>query len=199
MDKFLQLENRHSGEILRMRRMREADGRMVLLLEGTLPPHRNGPPLHIHLQEDEEGHVAAGTLAAILGKKKLIVREGEPVALPARIPHKWWNGGESLLEFNGRVFPVVDFDRYLQATFAVLNASESGRPSLFYMAHIAWRHRHTQRLAVPPAAIQRILIPVILLIGRALGKYRGTSWPGSPESCTGAPEVDAAHARSANG
>ena len=27
--------------------------------------------------------------------------------------------------------------------------------------------------------------------GRILGKYRGDSWPGSPESCTGAPEVKA--------
>jgi hypothetical protein len=29
---------------------------------------------------------------------------------------------------------------------------------------------------------------VVLFIGLILGKYRGDSWPGSPASCTGAPE-----------
>jgi hypothetical protein len=87
------------------------------------------------------------------------------------------------------VIPAVDLDRYLQAVFAILNASSTGRPSVFYIAHALWRHRHTQASLVPPRFVQRILFPVVLLIGRILGKYRGESWPGSPESCTGAPEV----------
>lgn len=37
---------------------------------------------------------------------------------------------------------------------------------------------------------QQIVFPVILVIGRILGKYRGSNWPGSPESCAGAPLVD---------
>jgi len=41
---------------------------------------------------------------------------------------------------------------------------------------------------VPPRAIQRIVFPVVLLVGRVLGKYRGDNWPGSPASCQGAPE-----------
>jgi quercetin dioxygenase-like cupin family protein len=196
MSNFLKLENRHTGEILRLRRVREADGQVVLILEGSLPPRSSGPPLHVHFHETEDGRVAAGTLGAIVGNKKITVQAGEPAVLPAGVAHRWWNAGEDLLEFNGRVVPVVDLDRYLQAIFAVVNASKSGRPSLFYLAHIVWRHRHTQELKVPPAAIQRIVFPVVLVIGRMLGKYRGDSWPGSPASCTGAPEVCAAAAHS---
>jgi len=73
--------------------------------------------------------------------------------------------------------------------FAVVNASSSGRPPIFYLAHVLWRHRHTQTVALPPKAVQRIVFPLILLLGTALGKYRGTAWPGSPASCTGAPET----------
>ena len=62
MDKFLRLENRHTGEILRIRRVHDARGRIVLILEGTLPPRASGPPLHVHTQEREEGIVKAGTL-----------------------------------------------------------------------------------------------------------------------------------------
>ena len=95
-----------------------------------------------------------------------------------------------MLEFSGQAVPAVDLDRYLQAVFAVLNASSNGRPSIFYLVHVLRRHRDTQLLSAPPPAIQRIVFPVVLFIGRILGKYRGSNWPGSPESCPGAPLVD---------
>jgi hypothetical protein len=145
----------------------------------------------MHIQEQEEGVVKAGTLGALVGAEKIIVPTGETVTLPAGIAHRWWNAGDDLLEFNGQVVPVVDLDRYLQAVFAVLNASANGRPSIFHLAHVLWRHRNTQLMAVPAPTIQRIVLPVILFIGRILGKYRGSNWPGSPESCPGAPLVDA--------
>jgi mannose-6-phosphate isomerase-like protein (cupin superfamily) len=189
VDNFLRLENRHTGEILCMQRMREADGQVVLTIEGSLPPHMDGPPLHQHFQEREEGMVKAGMLGARVGDKELIVPAGGSAVFPAGVAHKWWNAGEDLLELSGRVIPAVDLDRYLQAVFAILNASSTGRPSVFYIAHALWRHRQTQASLVPPRFVQRILFPVVLLIGRILGKYRGESWPGSPESCTGAPEV----------
>jgi mannose-6-phosphate isomerase-like protein (cupin superfamily) len=113
MDNVLKLENRHSGEILRMYRVREANGQVILILEGSLPPHSSGPPLHVHFQEHEQGRVAAGTLGAIVGNKKITVQAGEPADLPPGVPHRWWNAGEDLLEFKGRVVPVIDLDRYL--------------------------------------------------------------------------------------
>jgi len=188
VDDFLRLENRHTGEILVMRRVRDAQGQIVLSLDGSLPPGTNGPPLHVHFRENEEGIVKAGTLGAQIGTDKFVVPAGGTVVLPAGRPHRWWNAGDDLLEFSGHVVPV-DLDRYLQAVFAVLNAS-NGRPPIFYLAHVLWRHRDTQLLSIPPPAIQRILLPVVLIIGRILGKYRGSSWPGSPESCPGAPLVD---------
>jgi len=191
VDEFLRLENRRTGEISRMRRAHDAQGRIVLILEGTLPPGADGPPLHVHIQEREEGVVKAGTLGALVGAEKIIVPTGGTVTLPAGIAHRWWNAGDDLLEFNGQVVPVVDLDRYLQAVFAVLNASANGRPSIFHLAHVLWRHRGTQLMAVPAPTIQQIVLPVVLFIGRILGKYRGSNWPGSPESCPGAPLVDA--------
>ena len=108
---------------------------------------------------------------------------------PAGVAHCWWNAGDDLLEASGRAIPAVDLDRYLQALFAVLNAGPSGRPSIFYLAHVLWRHRHTQAAAAPPRIIQRIVFPVVVLVGHVLGKYRGDAWSGSPASCTSAPEV----------
>ena len=59
MDTDLQLENRHTGEWLRLRRIRDR-GQVVLEIEGGLPSHRAGPPLHIHLIQHEDGAVLSG-------------------------------------------------------------------------------------------------------------------------------------------
>jgi mannose-6-phosphate isomerase-like protein (cupin superfamily) len=189
VENFLELKNRRTGEILRMRRVRDAQGQTVLTIDGSLPPHMDGPPLHIHLHQREEATVKAGVLGAQVGTRKIVVATGETAVFPAGVLHKWWNAGDDLLQASGRVIPAGDLDRYLQAVFAVLNASPSGRPSIFYLAHVLWRHRRTQAIAAPPPFVQRIVFPVILLVGHVLGKYRGDDWPGSPASCTGAPEA----------
>ena len=118
MNSFLRLENRHNGEILRMHRRHDAEGRIVLFLDGTLPPKADGPPLHVHVREREEGIVKAGTLGARVGGEKIVVPTGGTVVLPAGVRHHWWNAGDDLLEFSGRAVPAVDLDRFLQALFA---------------------------------------------------------------------------------
>jgi quercetin dioxygenase-like cupin family protein len=192
MDSVLRLENRHTGETLRIRRVRDVSGQVVLMIEGSLPAGSIGPPPHVHFRQREEGRVQAGTLGARIGEQTLVVKAGEVAAFPAGVVHSWWNAGDTLLEFSGRVVPAVDLDQFLQALLAVLNASATGRPSIFYLAHVLWRHRRTQGVVTPPVAIQRILFPMVLLIGRVLGKYKGQGWPGCPETCTGAPLSEAA-------
>ena len=77
------------------------------------------------------------------------------------------------LVFEGYVQPVVDFDWYLQAVFEVLNAGPVKRPPLFYIAHVALRHRQTQTLLIMPRPIQALLFRVIVAVGTLLGRYRG--------------------------
>jgi quercetin dioxygenase-like cupin family protein len=188
-ERFLTLENHHTGEILRMRRVGGVDGHTVLVLEGSLPPGTSGPPFHVHVDSRETIFVKSGLLGVRIGREKVDVPPGQNAAIPAGIWHTWWNAGNELLETSGRAVPASDLDRFIQGMFAVVNASSSGRPSIFYLAHVLWRHRRTQAVALPPRAVQRIVFPLILLLGTALGKYRGTAWPGSPASCTGAPET----------
>jgi len=183
----LVLENRHTGEVLRLRRLPRADSGFDLELKGSLPPHSEGPPLHLHLVEEERGEVVSGTLSASVDGVVHEFRPGSKAAFPPGSAHRWWNAGHELLRFEGRVSPVVDLDRFLQAMFDVANAGPDGRPSLFYMVHALHRHRKTQVAVVVPPALQRVLFPVVIALGRLLGKYRGTDWPGCPARCTGAP------------
>jgi hypothetical protein len=77
VDNVLRLENRHTGEILRMRRVHDAQRQIVLTLDGSVPPRASGPPLHVHFHENEEGIVKSGTLGAQVGTEKIIVPAGE--------------------------------------------------------------------------------------------------------------------------
>jgi mannose-6-phosphate isomerase-like protein (cupin superfamily) len=187
MDTHLQIENRHTGETLRLRRIRDR-GQVVLEMEGHLPPHRAGPPLHVHVIEHEEGAVVSGVLSGRVGGRTVALRTGEPCVFPAGVAHRWWNDGDEPLRFEGRVVPVADLDRFLQAVFAIANAGPARRPSVFHMAHLLHRHRHTQRLATIPVWVQRIVLPAVVAIGHLLGQYPSSGWPGAPASCLGAPE-----------
>ena len=76
------LHNRHTGERLELRRVAR-HGQIWLELKGTLPPRRQGPPLHVHYQETEEGQVIAGTLSAVVDGRRIRVGADTPV-LPFR-------------------------------------------------------------------------------------------------------------------
>ena len=143
--------------------------------------------MHIHLAEDEEGTVQAGTLSAVIDGRQLTKGAGEAVLIPRGAVHRWWNSGDEPLEFDGYVKPVVDLDRYLQAVVEIINAGPEGRPPLFYIAHLALRHRHTQAVLIMPPLIQAVLFRAIVAVGTVLGRYRGDDWPGSPSRCLGAP------------
>jgi len=182
----LRLENRHTGEVLEIRRERR-DGELVFGLRGTLPAHREGPPIHVHYAEDEEGLIVAGTLSAEIDGQRVTVGPGQTVRLPHGVPHRWWNDGDQTLTFEGSTHPAVDFDRYLQAVFEVMNAGAPNRPPLFYLAHLALRHRRTQSVLLMPPPVQTVLFGFLVLVGTLLGRYRGTNWPGCPARCTGAP------------
>lgn len=183
----VQVVNRHTGEVLTLRRLRRG-GEQVLEIRGTLPPRREGPPLHIHHDEDEEGRVVSGALSAVVGGQRIEAGPGQFVSLPRGVPHRWWNAADEPLAFEGLARPVVDLDRYLQAVFEVMNAGEPNRPPLFYLAHLALRHRKTQTVLVMPRPIQAVAFRAAVLLGTLLGKYRGTDWPGCPARCTGAPQ-----------
>src|SRR5689334_2964147 len=184
----LRLENRHTGERLTMRRV-QRDGETGLHLKGSLPPHREGPPMHVHFLEDEEGRIHSGTVSVVLDGRQISLGPGESTSIPRGTPHRWWNEGNEPLEFEGYARPVVDLDRYLQAMFEIMNAGTDGRPPLFYLAHAALRHRRTQAALVLPRPIQAILFPLVVALGTVLGRYRGNDWPGCPSRCTGVPTV----------
>jgi hypothetical protein len=155
------------------------DGREVLFLEGVLPPHSDGPPMHVHLDQDEGVEVISGRLSAIVDGKSITLGPGERAFVPRGLRHRWWNAGDEPLVLNGTAEPAGDLDQFLEGMFAILNASKSGRPSPFYIAHLSLRHP-SQRVSPAPAWVDRILFRIIVAIGTVVGAYPASGWPGAP-------------------
>jgi len=156
-------------------------------MTGSLLAHRQGPPPHLHFEEDEHVEVVSGRASVLLDGRRLELKAGERASFPKGSVHTWGNDGDEELVIRGVATPVIDLDRYLQAVFEVLDAGPPNRPPMFYMAQVMYRHRRTQLTPVIPRAVQRVLLPGVVLLGTVLGKYRGTNWPGCPSRCTGAP------------
>src|SRR6476620_1854296 len=102
MDSCLTLTNRHTGEVLRMRRVRDSAGQIFLNVEGSLPPQKSGPPPHVHLRQREEVCVKAGTAGARVASEKIVAHAGESAIFPSGVVHSWWNAGDGLLELTGQ-------------------------------------------------------------------------------------------------
>jgi quercetin dioxygenase-like cupin family protein len=174
----LQLHNRHTGERLHLTRGVE-DGREVLYLEGSLPPHSQGPPMHVHVDQDESAEVISGRLSAIVDGKTITLATGERAFFPRGVRHRWWNAGDEPVVLKGKADPAGDLDQFLEGIFAIINASASGRPSLFHIAHLSLRHP-SQRVSPALAWVDRILFRIIVTIGTLVGAYPASGWPGAP-------------------
>src|SRR5258707_15763959 len=60
-----------------------------------------GPPLHIHVAENEEGVVRSGMLSAVLNGRRFTAGSGGRVSFPRGSTHRWWNDGNESLVFEG--------------------------------------------------------------------------------------------------
>jgi mannose-6-phosphate isomerase-like protein (cupin superfamily) len=183
MSQTLRLHNRHTGEWLHLTRGVD-DGVEVLWLEGGVPPHGDGPPMHVHVDQDESGEVVSGRLSATVAGKTLTLGPGERAVFPRGVPHRWWNAGDEPVAFRGRATPAGDLDQFLEGMFAIVNASPNGRPSLFHVAHLSLRHPG-QRVSPAPPWVDRLVLRAIVGIGRMIGAYPASGWPGAPSARPG--------------
>ena len=131
-----------------------------------------GPPLHVHHLQDEAVRVVRGRLGhQAAGGQPQIAGPGETVVWPAGTAHKWWNPGNEELHTTGWCRPPDNVEFFLGTLFASTKAN-GGRPGLFDVAFLLTRYRAEFEMLEMPAFMQRVVIPLVYIAGRVLGKYR---------------------------
>ena len=132
----------------------------------------SGPPMHVHHLQEEAMVVQSGKIGyQLLGEEPRYVAEGESVVFAPGIAHRWWNAGTTEAYCTGWAKPPYNMEYFLSALFQSMRENGGGRPGIFDMAFLITRYRAEYGMYVIPGFVQRLVFPVLVVIGKVLGKY----------------------------
>ena len=131
-----------------------------------------GPPMHVHHLQEEALTVRQGRMGyQRLRQQPQYAGPGETVTFGAGEPHKFWNAGEGDLLCTGYIDPILNVEYFLTEMFASVKRG-GGRPDPFDMAFLVTRYRSELGVLEIPPAVQRLVFPTMVALGRLLGRYR---------------------------
>ena len=134
---------------------------------------RSGPPMHVHLLQDESLTVVEGVLAGqVLGEKPRFYYPGETAFFARGVAHKFWNAGDTELKCTGFVSPVYNFEYFLTEIYRSTREGGKGRPETFDAAYLLNRYRTEFDMFEIPAFVKKVIFPLTILIGKLKGKHK---------------------------
>jgi quercetin dioxygenase-like cupin family protein len=142
-----------------------------LEVESVVEPG-SGPPMHAHHYQEEAITVEEGTLAYERpGEPPQFAGPGETVVFGPGEAHRFWNPGNEKLRASGYIEPADNVEYFLAAMYESQRENGGSRPGPFEAAFLARRFRSEFGMAEIPAAVQRLVFPVLVSVGRLLGRY----------------------------
>ena len=172
------IDNGAGEQITFLRRVRGASGER---LEGeNVAKPGAGPPMHVHYLQEEAFTVRKGRMAwQRAGEPPQFAGPGETVVFKAGESHRFWNPGDDDLECTGYIEPAGNVEYLLTEIFASSKRNGGKRPSLVDVAWLATRYRSEYGISGVPPLVQRVVFPVLLVVGGLLGRYG--RFAGAPE------------------
>jgi quercetin dioxygenase-like cupin family protein len=150
-----------------------------LEIENVVAPG-SGPPMHVHHRQKEALTVQQGRIGyQLAGGDPQFAEAGETVVFKPGEVHKFWNAGEEELRCSGYAQPPDNLEWFLTQLYDSIRRSGGHRPNPFDAAFLVRRYRSEFGIAEIPAPVQRLVFPVVVAVGRLLGKYK--RYAGAPE------------------
>ena len=132
----------------------------------------SGPPMHVHYHQTEAWTVDEGRIAYQYPREvPRYAGPGETVTFPPGAPHRWWNPDDVPLRCHGYVEPADSIEYFLSAIFDAQQRGGGARPVLWDVAFLTRRYRSEFAMLEIPALVQRLVFPVVVAVGRLLGRY----------------------------
>jgi quercetin dioxygenase-like cupin family protein len=165
------IDNGAGERITFVRRIQDLEGER---LEGeNLVKPGIGPPMHVHYYQEEALTVRQGRLGyQRSGEPPRFAGPGETVVFEPGETHRFWNAGEEDLSCTAYIQPADNAEYLLTELFESQRVSGGSRPSMFDVAFLMRRYRSEFYMAEIPAVVQRLVFPVLVTVGRLLGKYK---------------------------
>ncbi len=168
------------GERLTFQGVRRGeDGREYLEVTNEVKPG-SGPPFHVHYLQQETVTVVDGRVGyQLMGGPERFAGPGETVTFAPGQMHRFWNASDGLLRCRGAASPPLNFEYFLTELFASMRRAGGDNPNPLDMAFLLGRYRTEFGIGGVPAPVQKLLFPVMRVIGRMTGRYR--RFAGAPE------------------
>ena len=164
------IENGAGERLTFLRRVPGATGDR-LEVENVVEPGA-GPIMHVHHYQEEALTVVEGRIGYQRpGEPARFAGPGETVSCRAGEAHRFWNAGEDILRCKGYIEPADNAEYFLGAIFESQKRSGGSRPNLLDAAFLTRRYRSEFGMAGISAPVQRFVFPVLVAIGRLLGRY----------------------------
>jgi quercetin dioxygenase-like cupin family protein len=165
------IENGAGERIIFLRKLPGPAGER-LEVENVVKPG-SGPPMHTHHFQEETLTVQQGRIGyQRLGEAAQFAGPGETVTFKPGEPHKFWNAGDDDLRCMGYIEPADNVEYFLTEIYDSTRRNGGTRPDPFEAAFLTTRYRSEFTMQEIPAAVQRLVFPVQVAIGRLLGRYR---------------------------
>jgi quercetin dioxygenase-like cupin family protein len=142
-----------------------------LEVESVVAPG-SGPPMHVHHHQEEALTVEQGRIGYQRpGEPPRFAESGETVVFEPGEAHRFWNAGQDDLRCTGYIQPADSLEYFLTAIYDSQRENGGSRPGPFDAAFLTRRFGGEFGMAEIPAVVQRLAFPVLLIVGRLLGKY----------------------------
>lgn len=151
-------------------------GGTYLRMESFHPQGQPAEPEHVHPFQESRCEVISGTLRFRVAGTERVVRAGESLDIPRKVPHYFWNDGEEEAHAIQEFRPALHIEDFFDTYFALARVgklTEKGIPAnLLHLAILLREYDQVIRVTKPPRLVQRLLM-ALAPFGRFLG-YRGT-------------------------
>jgi quercetin dioxygenase-like cupin family protein len=160
-----------AGEKLTFLKIYVKDGIELLETDIEVQPGC-GPPMHTHHRQDESFAIISGKMAyQVAGQDVKYAFPGETVLIKAGLPHKFWNAGEGVLKCKGYVTSPDNYVYFLTELYKSISANK-GKPGMYDGAFLLKRYKSEFAIVDIPAFVQKVIFPVVLFVGKLVGKHK---------------------------
>ncbi|XBH20251.1 cupin domain-containing protein [Jonesiaceae bacterium BS-20] len=167
--------HRFTGEQVTFLETAEDTGGQYLLIEVSLPPHSDGPPLHSHLSFTEQFTVISGMLTVRVEKSRKQLSAGQQALLVPGIKHTFTNDHDEPVTFQVQLTPPSQFEQSMRIHYGLMDddrTNAKGVPkNLFHLALIL-SLQDTLVTGIPPR-LQRMFLNALVWLGNKTKAFAG--------------------------
>jgi mannose-6-phosphate isomerase-like protein (cupin superfamily) len=160
-----------NGETLIITRSAIDSNGQITEFEGVEEPGI-GPPMHVHFKQQELVRVTVGKMRVKTLTKEFSLSEGQEYLFEPGEAHQFWNEGDQPLHYSGYVKPSHNYEYFIRHVYQSANEAKDDKPSPFDAAYLLTKYKSEMDMLVIPKPVKKILFPILLVIGKLLGKFK---------------------------